>query len=258
MNGRKSTPEIGSSEVERPLVPFDIDTEPVRSPVKRIRPVDARGGIWSARKIRAAHGEREGGGGRGGDRDGYAPGKRWSPSTVGRKRKYWDWLSRTRDRGPTLGTLRECAHECGSFPSPSPPPSTSSTSNRGSATTGFLVLLPLSEVGTDSPLTRREPRCAIHFCPLTSSFPRLPLPRGFKDSRSEQWGIPFGLANNAGSAPTLPLLPHPFPFPFLVPSAQLQRDRFFSSPSFEGGVTPRVSLPPRPSYDRRLSDINQI
>lgn len=65
MNGRKSTPEIGSSEVERPLVPFDIDTEPVRSPVKRIRPVDARGGIWSARKIRAAHGEREGGGGGG-------------------------------------------------------------------------------------------------------------------------------------------------------------------------------------------------
>ncbi|KAG7210632.1 hypothetical protein KM043_012146 [Ampulex compressa] len=36
---------------------------------------------------------------------GYAPGKRWSPSAVGRKRKYWDWFSRTRDRARQSSSL---------------------------------------------------------------------------------------------------------------------------------------------------------
>lgn len=64
------------------------------------RPVHARGGIWSARKIRAAHGEREGGGSRR-----LRP---WKEVVAIHGRKEAQILGLalpgTRDRGPTLGT----------------------------------------------------------------------------------------------------------------------------------------------------------
>lgn len=222
--------------------------------MKRIRPVDARGGIWSARKIRAAHreGGREGGGG---DRDGYAPGKRWSPSTVGRKRKYWDWLSPcTGQRSPDSRYGKRVCPRRGSFPSPSPPPSTSSTVEATAATTDLPrppSLPPRREVGTDSPLTRREPRCAIHFCPLTSPFPRLPLPPRVQGLpfRSEQWGIPVWSWRTNARANLHPFSPIP--------------PRNYSEIVFSRCNTPKVWLlvfrypPPRarPSYDHSLPDI---
>lgn len=141
---------------------------------------------------------RTGRGGRRGDRDGYAPGKRWSPSTVGRKRKYWDWLSRTRDRGPTLGTLRECAHDAAPsllllhlLVEPPPPASLSS--------------FPTARWGQIPPWRAANHVALYISVHLRRRFLAYRFLRGFKDSRSEQWGIPFGLANNTGSAPTSPL-----------------------------------------------------
>lgn len=91
---RKSTPEIGSWEVERPHIDTELDFDPPP------RPVHARGGIWSARKIRAAHGEREGGGSRR-----LRP---WKEVVAIHGRKEAQILGLalpgTRDRGPTLGT----------------------------------------------------------------------------------------------------------------------------------------------------------
>lgn len=113
-----------------------------------------------------------GGTGRGGIRDGYAPGKRWSPSAVGRKRKYWDWFSRTRDRASTLGTQRELPTMWLLLLLP-PPPSSFCFATKAVRHHRFLVLLLLRGWGQIPSWTRREPRCAIHFCPLTS-FPRLP------------------------------------------------------------------------------------
>lgn len=239
-------PKSGPRKLNDHFVPFDIDTEPVRSPVKRIRPVDARGGIWSARKIRAAHGER-------GEEGGSRRLRPWKEVVAIHGRKEAQILGLalpyTGQRSDSRYAKRVCPRR-GSFPSPSPPP-------RGAATTGFLVLLPHREVGTDSPLTRREPRCAIHFCPLTSSFLRLPLPPRVQGLPFRAMGNPLRPGKQHGERANLPSpCPNSPPsLPTLAPSAQLQRDRFFSLFSSEG-VTPRVSLPP--SYDRRLSDINQI
>lgn len=141
-----------------------------------------------------------------GDRDGYAPEKRWSPSTVGRKRKYWDWFSRTRDRASTLGTQR-VAHDV--TPSPSPPPSSSSFATKRSPPPLPCPPSP-PRVGTDSLLTRREPRCAIHFCPLTS-FPRLPLSR-VQGLHFAQWGIPLSSPTPSIEKPVSTLLQPMFLF----------------------------------------------
>lgn len=156
----------------------------------------ARGGIRRARKIRGNDdGARRGGGtttkgygwrGGKGEAVGYAPEKRWSPSAVGRKRKYWDWFSRTRDRAPGLGTRGECPRRdsFSTLPGPPPPPPPSRcpppiTPSFSSAATSSssLSFCNLTLVGTDSLLARytNPPRYnAIHFCPLTP-FPRLPL-----------------------------------------------------------------------------------
>lgn len=177
---RKSTPEIGSWEVERPRSAHRYRTR-LRSPTRGI-PARSRSGrnLERAKNPCRARGE--------GDRDGYAPGKRWSPSTVGRKRKYWDWLSPVHGTEVRLSVRKRACPRRGSFPSPSPSPPPPPPSRGGDK-------IP--------PLTRREPRCAIHFCPLTSPFPRLPLPRGFKDSIRRNGESPS--ANNTGSAPTTPL-----------------------------------------------------
>lgn len=69
-----------------------------------------------------------------GDRDGYAPEKRWSRSTVGRKRKYWDWFSGTRDRGSTLGTQRVPTMWLLLLPRLRPPPRPPSSTTVSSST----------------------------------------------------------------------------------------------------------------------------
>lgn len=216
-------PKSGPRKLNDHFVPFDIDTEPVRSPVKRIRPVDARGGIWSARKIRAAHGER-------GEEGGSRRLRPWKEVVAIHGRKEAQILGLalpyTGQRSDSRYAKRVCPRR-GSFPSPSPPP-------RGAATTGFLVLLPHREVGTDSPLTNHVALyISVH---LRRRFLAYRFLRGFKDSRSEQWGIPFGLANNTGSAPTSPP-PPPTPLPPFQPSPP---PRNYSEIVFSRSFLPKV------------------
>lgn len=219
-------PKSGPRKLNDHFVPFDIDTEPVRSPVKRIRPVDARGGIWSARKIRAAHGER-------GEEGGSRRLRPWKEVVAIHGRKEAQILGLalpyTGQRSDSRYAKRVCPRR-GSFPSPSPPP-------RGAATTGFLVLLPHREVGTDSPLTRREPRCAIHFCPLTSSFPRLPLPPRVQGLPFRAMGNPLRPGKQHGERANLPSSPTPLP-PFQPSSPP----RNYSEIVFSRSSLPKVWL----------------
>lgn len=182
------------------------------------RPVHARGGIWSARKIRAAHGEREGGG-----RDGYAPGKRWSPSTVGRKRKYWDWLSPVHGTEVRLSVRERACPRRGSFPSPSLLFPTSSTSS------SFLP-----RWGQDSPLD--APRTTLRYTFLSTYGRRFLAYRFLAGSRtpSDAMGNPLRQTTR-GAHPSLSLS-----------LGAITARSFFSLPS--KGV--RLSRFVTPSYDR--------
>jgi len=163
----------------------------------------ARGGIRRARKIRGNGArdevERRRRGywveGVQGEAVGYAPEKRWSPSAVGRKRKYWDWFSRTRDRTLGLGTRGECPRRdsFSTLPGPPPPPPPSlSSADRPSRppplpTSSSSFSSCNLHLGGDRFASRalRARVDAIHFCPLTP-FPRLPLASRTSESRENE------------------------------------------------------------------------
>lgn len=100
-----SSPEIRVEEAEQYIERLnDLDGSRFDRSMKRIGRLTLGAEFGAREKSMRRDGER---GGEERVRDGYAPEKRWSPSAVGRKRKYWDWFSRTRDRASTLGTQRE-------------------------------------------------------------------------------------------------------------------------------------------------------
>lgn len=140
-----------------------------------------------------------------GETVGYAPEKRWSPSTVGRKRKYRDWFSCTRDRTPRsryatrlLLLLIEfsfsaaAAVAAAAAADPPSPPILRRLHHLLPFFPGPRVL-----VGTDSRFARyANLHCAIRFCPLTHCFPRLPLE---ETSKTRKTLTEKGPAENARS-----------------------------------------------------------
>lgn len=181
---RKSTPEIGSWEVERPHIDTELDFDPPPPPGPF-----TLGAEFGAREKSVPRTGR----GRGGGRDGYAPGKRWSPSTVGRKRKYWDWLFPVHGTEVRLSVRERACPRRGSFPSPSLLFPTSSTSS------SFLP-----RWGQDSPLD--APRTTLRYTFLSTYGRRFLAYRFLAGSRtpSDAMGNPLRQTTR-GAHPSLSL-----------------------------------------------------